>query len=324
MARVLVLGGGVAGLACSKALADDGFDVVVTEGRDRLGGRCCTHTFQNGARADLGANFIHGACTEHPVAAIAVQTPGVVLGGVPNGFWEDTVHTRYYDAKRGGEVPLERNAEMVMAYDTLLHKMAKHRHVKRRKTAQDDNSDNYKAAMDAALEKLPAMDDVLHGMLLTHAQKAVGYVARLDDLSLQMDCPRSPARPTKSAGQIKRCLENSLKEVEPPPYGEKVALPEDPEDLLVVSGYDFMVGALRHPSVDYRLRAVVKNVDCSPDGVAVTLDDGTTMRGDAAVCTLPLGVLKGKHPETCVTFTPPLSDEKLGAISRMDSGAHNK
>ncbi len=56
---VLVVGAGLAGLAAARALLDYGYQVVVVEGRDRLGGR--THTIDlDGYPADLGASWIHG------------------------------------------------------------------------------------------------------------------------------------------------------------------------------------------------------------------------------------------------------------------------
>lgn len=66
--RVLVVGGGVSGLAAAHALDRSGVDVVVLEARDRLGGR--THTADiAGAQIDLGAAWIHGPIG-NPISAI--------------------------------------------------------------------------------------------------------------------------------------------------------------------------------------------------------------------------------------------------------------
>jgi monoamine oxidase len=63
--RVAVVGAGLAGLIAARTLTDHGVEVVVIEGRDRIGGRCWT---QNGV--DLGAHWIHG--TEgNPVTNLA-------------------------------------------------------------------------------------------------------------------------------------------------------------------------------------------------------------------------------------------------------------
>ncbi len=56
--RVIVVGAGIAGLVAARALQLAGIDVVVVEGRDRIGGR--THTIDvAGAAVDLGASWIH-------------------------------------------------------------------------------------------------------------------------------------------------------------------------------------------------------------------------------------------------------------------------
>jgi monoamine oxidase len=56
--RVVVVGAGMSGLVAARALILSGIDVVVVEGRDRIGGR--THTIElGGAAVDLGGSWIH-------------------------------------------------------------------------------------------------------------------------------------------------------------------------------------------------------------------------------------------------------------------------
>jgi polyamine oxidase len=57
--RVIVIGAGVSGLTAAKGLTDLGHEVLVVEGRDRIGGRTWTVEL-GGAPADLGGSWIHG------------------------------------------------------------------------------------------------------------------------------------------------------------------------------------------------------------------------------------------------------------------------
>ena len=70
--RVIVVGAGVAGLACARALSDTGRMVIVLEGRDRIGGRVVTSRVWPDAPCDLGASWIQGT-RGNPIAHLAEQ-----------------------------------------------------------------------------------------------------------------------------------------------------------------------------------------------------------------------------------------------------------
>lgn len=62
---VLIIGGGIAGLAAASKLGEAGFSVVVLEARNRIGGRIFTqHDSASNAAIELGAEFIHGLAPE--------------------------------------------------------------------------------------------------------------------------------------------------------------------------------------------------------------------------------------------------------------------
>lgn len=56
---IAIVGAGIAGLAAARQLTDQGFDVFVLEGRDRIGGRIRTDE-SLGFPFDLGAAWVHG------------------------------------------------------------------------------------------------------------------------------------------------------------------------------------------------------------------------------------------------------------------------
>jgi monoamine oxidase len=69
-AEVVVVGAGFAGLSAARELVRLGHDVVVLEGRDRVGGRSATTTIA-GAPVDLGATFV--GPTQDAVLALAAE-----------------------------------------------------------------------------------------------------------------------------------------------------------------------------------------------------------------------------------------------------------
>lgn len=58
--RVLVIGAGAAGLAAGRRLHDAGYDVILLEARDRVGGRAWTRYDLAPHPVEMGAEFIHG------------------------------------------------------------------------------------------------------------------------------------------------------------------------------------------------------------------------------------------------------------------------
>jgi renalase len=72
--EVLVIGAGVAGLACARALADAGLGTVVLERARGVGGRCATRRI-DGRPVDHGVVFLHGSDPALLAALAAVDSP---------------------------------------------------------------------------------------------------------------------------------------------------------------------------------------------------------------------------------------------------------
>ncbi len=70
--EVLVVGAGAAGLGAARALQDEGYQVMVLEARNRLGGRVWTNRSWPNSALDMGASWIHGM-EGNPLTRLAHQ-----------------------------------------------------------------------------------------------------------------------------------------------------------------------------------------------------------------------------------------------------------
>ncbi|MEZ5060543.1 MAG: NAD(P)/FAD-dependent oxidoreductase [Solirubrobacterales bacterium] len=61
---MLVVGAGLAGLSAADELVRAGYEPIVLEARERVGGRVHSRTLDNGAVVEMGAEFILPGCTE--------------------------------------------------------------------------------------------------------------------------------------------------------------------------------------------------------------------------------------------------------------------
>jgi len=93
-------------------------------------------------------------------------------------------------------------------------------------------------------------------------------------------------------------------------------------EALLPGGYSQLLDQLAK-GIEVRLSSPIASVTSPGDGgegVVVTLVDGTTVVGGAAIVTLPLGVLQSG----AVTFDPPLPDPHTEAIARLGMGVLEK
>src|SRR5258705_9094156 len=81
---VLILGAGAAGLAAARDLAAAGFQVMLIEARDHVGGRVHTHHNSSLIPVELGAEFVHG---QHPQLLQIIENSGRPLCDVTHRQW---------------------------------------------------------------------------------------------------------------------------------------------------------------------------------------------------------------------------------------------
>ncbi|MBK9519568.1 MAG: FAD-dependent oxidoreductase [Anaeromyxobacter sp.] len=100
--EVLIVGAGVAGLACARALAEAGRPALLLERARGVGGRCATRRLE-GQPLDHGPAFLHGSDPGFLAALAAV--PATALPGWPSGV-SGTGQPCQAEAFRPGEVRL--------------------------------------------------------------------------------------------------------------------------------------------------------------------------------------------------------------------------
>lgn len=105
--RVIVVGGGLAGLAAAHELVRAGHDVTVVEAQKRPGGRVHTirEPFSDGLYAEAGAMFAGGPHVSRfaDEFGIGFVSPGTGSGG--SGVFQYVVRGERFPIPRGGEAP---------------------------------------------------------------------------------------------------------------------------------------------------------------------------------------------------------------------------
>lgn len=109
MADVIVVGAGLAGLRCAADLAAAGCDVVVLEGRQRVGGRVFSHTFADGQVCERGAEFVDG--NHFAVLGLASELGLAVSDRAPDGAAGPDTRGTLVDAG-GRAVPMHLHATL--------------------------------------------------------------------------------------------------------------------------------------------------------------------------------------------------------------------
>lgn len=84
---VIIIGAGISGLAAAKKLKEKGFNVIVLEAQDKVGGRIRTNR-SLGVAFDEGASWIHGT-NGNPITALAGQA------GMNTAFTDDDSRISY-------------------------------------------------------------------------------------------------------------------------------------------------------------------------------------------------------------------------------------
>jgi monoamine oxidase len=290
--RVAVIGGGLAGLSAARLLTDCGVSCVVLEAEPRVGGRVWTHSGAFGAAAapregpdvEVGAEWVHGSCVQHPIAALVQQ-----LGLATFAVNDDSCETF---AARAGKAAAEVPDELEREYEALL----------RRAAALGEGKEL--SMWDALGKVAPGKKGVGRDHPVIAAQLA-SY--------LEFDTSAPLGELSAAHAEDDRAF-----------FGKDVMVLPGLARVVagLVGGQTTVFGSPGSSrALDVRTGARVQRVSLAVDGKRVRLELAgfaeTVIVADRVICAAPLGVLKQLG---ALVFSPPLPADKLGAIDRIGFG----
>nr|WNT94116.1 hypothetical protein [Paeonia lactiflora] len=252
---VIVIGGGISGVAAARILCNASFKVLLLESRDRLGGRIHTD-YSFGCPVDMGASWLHGVCNENPLAPL-IRCLGLTLyrtSGDNSVLYDHDLESYKLFDKDGHQVP----QQMVIEVGEIFKKI-----LKETEKVRDEHKDDLSVlqAISVVLDRHPYLrqEGLAHEVLQWYiCRLEAWFAADADMISL------------KSWDQ-EQVLSGG--------HG------------LMVQGYHPVIKAMAK-DIDTRLNHRVTKVINRSNKVIVNVEDGTNFVADACIITVPLGVLK--------------------------------
>ncbi len=271
IAEVVVIGAGVAGLACAQALCEAGLRVTILEARSRVGGRIWTvHPYLTKAPVELGAEFIHGLPRE--VWQIVERT-GLPTQELTGNRWR---------LEQARLAPMSGSWDLI---DSIF-----------RRIDQSAPDQSFQDFLEHTCGDLPQHTRI----------EAAAYVESFHACNASRMSAHALAQWHRSDREI-----------------------QGHRGFRFPKGYEGLVRALLAASkpdlLTVRLNTVVTEIAWNPGTVEAMAkspeQQHASIRADAAVITLPLGVLQAAPGnDGAVCFRPELT-EKAGALKQLEMGA---
>ncbi|WOG91846.1 hypothetical protein DCAR_0311101 [Daucus carota subsp. sativus] len=252
---VIIIGGGMAGIAAARILQDASFQVTLLESRDRIGGRVCTD-YSFGFPVDVGASWLHGVCEENPLAPVIgrLGLPLYRTSGDNSVLYDHDLESYALFDMDGNKVPQDLVTKVGEAFESILEEANQVR-------AENSEDMSVSCAISIVFKRRPdlRLDGLPHKVLQWYLCRMEGwFAADADTISLKG-------------------------------WDEEELLPGG--HGLMVRGYFPVINTLAK-GLDIRLGHRVRNIVRRYNGVKVTVEDGRTFIADAAIVAVPLGVLK--------------------------------
>ncbi|XP_008784889.2 polyamine oxidase 3 [Phoenix dactylifera] len=279
----IVIGAGFAGLAAARALQNASIQVVLLESRDTIGGRVRTD-YRFGFPIDMGASWLHGVCKENPLAPLVGRL------GLP-----------LYRTSDDNTVLLDHDFESYALFDTDGHQIPRElvQKVSQVSVRMLKETEKLRQEYDEDMSLAEAIEIVLKRCPDLRQEGLAGKVFRWFLCRME--------------GWFAADADNiSMKY-----WNEEVLLPGG--HGIMVRGYRPVINTLAR-GLDIRLNHRVTKIVQRNMGVEVSVENGKTFVADAAVITIPLGVLKANF----IKFEPRLPDWKEEAIKNLAVGVENK
>ncbi|KAG8373543.1 hypothetical protein BUALT_Bualt11G0035500 [Buddleja alternifolia] len=252
---VIVVGGGISGIAASRMLQNASFKVILLESQDRIGGRIHTD-YSFGCPIDMGASWLHGVCNENPLSPI-IRRLGLKLyrtSGDDSILYDHDLESYALFDVNGHQVPQSMVIQVGDAFKKILEETDKVRNKQ-----SDDIS--VREAISIVLDRHPGLkqEGLAHEVLQWYiCRMEAWFAADVDMISLK-------------AWDQEQVLSGG--------HG------------LMVQGYDPVIKALSR-DIDIRLNHRVKRIVNGYKNVIITVEDGRSFIADVAIVTVPLGILK--------------------------------
>jgi monoamine oxidase len=288
VARVIVVGAGLAGLSAARHLHKAGVDVTVLEARDRVGGRVLNHRFNDGTVVEVGGQWVGptqdhvlGLTSELGLELFDTYDHGdylVSIGGRIKRFTGDTFGLPLHVLMEVGisqkrlesmaaKVPLDAPWTAPKATDWDAQSLE----TWLRRNLRFERSREFWRAITAAIFSAEASEmSLLHFLFYCHSG---GMLDRLMGTA-------EGAQRSRVVGGSQRIAEQMAAEL---------------RDAVV-------------------LGAPVRSISQRPDGVIVTTASGS-LEADAAIVTIPQHLIGG------IAFDPPLPSRRAQLVQNVPMGS---